>query len=141
MSLLVRPSMNQPDDLDPLLRRFFQSELPSPWPTCPTPAQPARVLVPEKPAASWLELSQRFASRLALALSLLLFLGAAWGLAELFKSPGSHRGTGVGTGEVIEFGPGTAEHRKQPQGHPNRVQPKDAPMNALPEIPDLFPER
>jgi len=87
--------MNQPDgpdDLDPFLRRFFQGEMPDPWPACPVPpgsAEPARVVLPEKekPAGSWLEFSQRFASRLALALSLLLLLGGSWLLSDLFLAP------------------------------------------------------
>jgi hypothetical protein len=106
--------MNQPDELDPLLRRFFQAQMPSPWPDCPVPDEPARaVVVPEKPASSWLELSQRFASRLALALSLLLLVGAAWSLSGAFLTPPAPTApsTNIARDNRIEIVDPTAEHK------------------------------
>jgi hypothetical protein len=136
MSLLVRP-MNQPDDLDPLLRRFFKSELPAPWPACPTPAEPARLVVAEKPAASWLELSQRFASRFALALSLLLFVGAAWGLSEMFLNPRAPVGEVNPTAVLpIELQNPSASRFKVNE---HLVQPKDGATQIQIEIHEFVP--
>jgi hypothetical protein len=61
------------DDLDGLLRSFFQAEMPSPWPSAPVPAVNATAnghaalpfVPPVRPAQPW-----RMTSRLALAASL-----------------------------------------------------------------------
>lgn len=93
MSFLVRPPMNPTDDgldeLDRLLSRFYQAEMPQPWPDCPTPESPsARLVVPERQTVTWLELSQRFASRLALALSVAVLLCGSWLLTGSFPGTG-----------------------------------------------------
>ena len=59
-----------PDDLDRLLRAYFRSEVPSPWPGAPTPAT-------VQPAAA--PLSNRLAhSRLVLAASIAALLVGGW---------------------------------------------------------------
>jgi hypothetical protein len=54
------------DDVDGLLREFFQSEMPDPWPALRTPA---RVTLSFDRPSSW---RRRFRSSLALAASLLV---------------------------------------------------------------------
>lgn len=152
MSFLVRPSMQQPnggpDEIDGLLRRFFQGEMPEPWPDCPRPEEPARVVVPDRTTASWWELPQRFASRLSLALSLAVLLAGAWLLSGSFT--GSARpdaGPGVtAVGPRIEIHSTTADRNHgRTRGTPNYkvnealVQPKDGPTQMNIEIIDVGP--
>jgi hypothetical protein len=76
------------DELDTLLRAFFQSEMPHPWPALPVPETEERSgpVVPLTPAAShpWVPIH----SRLALAASVGLLLAGSWFLAEQFQ-PGA----------------------------------------------------
>jgi len=69
-STTERSAEDHPDELDRLLMGYFQSEVPSPWPSLPTPGstQPAAV-------ASNRHLSQ---SRLVLAASILALLIGSW---------------------------------------------------------------
>jgi len=60
-----------PDDLDGLLRNFFRSEMPNPWPTMTAPAI-------ENPTPTWWSRSR---SRLALAASVALLLVGSWFLS------------------------------------------------------------
>jgi hypothetical protein len=81
--VLDSPTRGQPEeDLDGLLRAFFRSEMPEPWPTMPVP-EVAPVL-PMKPRAMP---SRRplFRSRLALAASVALFLLGSWLLSGSFS--------------------------------------------------------
>lgn len=72
---LHTPNMNHcghtPDDLDGLLRSFFRSEMPDPWPTMTAPAI-------ENPTPTWWSRSR---SRLALAASVALLLVGSWFLS------------------------------------------------------------
>jgi hypothetical protein len=83
-----------PDDLDGLLRDFFEAEQPAPWPGLEPPAvrQPAK-------APRW----QRARSRLTLAASVALLLGGGLGLAALGPGadpqPRSPQGAPVGSTE------------------------------------------
>jgi hypothetical protein len=147
MSFLVRPPMNEPNgsELDPLLRRFFQDAMPSPWPACPTPEEPRRVVVAdkEKPAASWWELSQRFAARLALALSVLLFVGGSWALSDLFRTPPVPvQPAGDLAGNPIETINPSAHHEgvgKNYKVNESILQPKDGPSKLQIEIHEFVP--
>jgi hypothetical protein len=72
----IVPRSGQPpeDDLDGLLRAYFQAEMPDPWPSFEAPVPRNGVLPLRRPKAS------RFApwrSRLALAASILLLIAAA----------------------------------------------------------------
>jgi hypothetical protein len=73
------------DELDTLLRAFFQSEMPHPWPalSLPETEEQARPVVPFTPAAShpWVPVH----SRLALAASVGLLLAGSWFLAGQFQ--------------------------------------------------------
>jgi len=69
-----------PDNLDSLLRRFFRSEMPRPWPAPPTVVTPAaRKAQPQRP---WF----RHSSRLALAAAVALFLIGYLALAGKFPT-------------------------------------------------------
>jgi hypothetical protein len=74
------------DELDTLLRAFFQSEMPHPWPvpSLPETEEQARPVVPFTPAASppWAPVH----SRLALAASVGLLLAGSWFLAGQFQT-------------------------------------------------------
>jgi hypothetical protein len=74
------------DELDTLLRAFFQSEMPHPWPalSLPETEEQARPVVPLTPAPShpWVPVH----SRLALAASVGLLLAGSWFLAEQFHT-------------------------------------------------------
>jgi hypothetical protein len=70
MSLLVRPNLPPSDELDGLLRTFFQAELPDPFPSLEAPAPRAAVLSPRPARSGW----NLFRSRLALAASVALLV-------------------------------------------------------------------
>jgi hypothetical protein len=77
------------DELDTLLRAFFQSEMPHPWPALPLPRQqeqprPAVLLTPAA-AHPWVPIH----SRLALAASVGLLLVGSWFLAAPFHPTNS----------------------------------------------------
>lgn len=158
MSFLVRPPMNPTDDgldeLDRLLSRFYQAELPRPWPDCPTPeSSSARLVVPEQQTATsqlvmperqtvtWLELSQRFASRLALALSVAVLLCGSWLLSGSFPGVNPTLETPVSPGvarHAIEILPATAERGKF-RVTEQFVQPKDGATRMNIEIIEVVP--
>jgi hypothetical protein len=66
-----------PENLDGLLRRFFRSEMPQPWPAAPKVQAPAEREHPPRP---WF----RHTSRLALAAAMVLFLIGYLALAGKF---------------------------------------------------------
>src|SRR5438105_15021813 len=81
----IVPNAGRPpeDDLDGLLRAYFQAEMPDPWPSFEAPAPRNGFLPPRRPQP------RRFAlwrSRLALAASILLLIAGA-----LFLFGGSPR--------------------------------------------------
>lgn len=151
MSFLVRPSMPQPndgpDEIDGLLRRFFQAEMPAPWPACPATEEPAARVVPDR-TTSWWELPQRFASRLSLALSLAVLLAGAWCLSGSFTGPAVRPDAGPGTaaarpmGVEIHSTVADRNHGRTP-GTPNYkvnetlIQPKDGPTQMNFDIIDV----
>jgi hypothetical protein len=100
------------DELDTLLRAFFESEMPHPWPARPFPetAEQTRPVVPFKPtpAHPWVPIN----SRLALAASIGLLLAGSWFLAEQFQPNATEQPTAGwehnpaaknGSPKVIEF--------------------------------------
>src|SRR4051812_23397181 len=80
----------RPDDLDGLLRRFFRSEMPHPWPAAPTlPKSRAVVPFPRRHTRRpWLAFSMRF----AVAASVALLVTGYLSLAGRFSSQGAARG-------------------------------------------------
>jgi hypothetical protein len=80
----VEPGKGSGDELDTLLRAFFQSEMPHPWPVLSLPQadEQSRSVVPLTPAHPW-GLAH---SRLALAASVGLLLAGSWFLAEQFQT-------------------------------------------------------
>lgn len=112
------------DDIDPLLRAFFQAELPRPWPPAPkTP--PPTVGAPEPASAGGRRPAK---ARLTLAASVALMASAAW----LVSGPGERPGVagsqpGVDIGEVID---GVAEKPKLPEADP-KVENLD-PLDDMP---------
>jgi len=67
------------DDLDGLLRAYYQAKMPHPWPVCPQP--PLRNVLPAV-RSRW-TLAR---SRLALAASIGLLLASLWALAGRFTA-------------------------------------------------------
>jgi hypothetical protein len=99
MSLVEPPPVRPGDNLDGLLRAFFRSQLPHPW---PSPPRPAPRTVPARPGRPGRAL---FRSRLALAATVaLLFLGSLLlpgRLSQIVPSDTDFTG-GKGTADVIE---------------------------------------
>jgi hypothetical protein len=62
--------MLPPDPVDDVLRGYFQSQMPKPWPAAPRTAEPSGL------AARRSESSNR--ARLTLAASVLILIGACW---------------------------------------------------------------
>jgi hypothetical protein len=76
-----------PDEVDALLRRYFRSQMPSPWPTLKPPARSRPSLPVTRPARG-----SQLRSRLALAATLAVFgLGSLF-LSDLVRSPGTAPG-------------------------------------------------
>jgi hypothetical protein len=86
MRFVDPPTLDSPmrgspgDDIDGLLRSFFRSEMPDPWPAVTVPEEAPTVLRRPMPAHSSL-----FRSRLALAASVALLLVGPWMLSGSFK--------------------------------------------------------
>lgn len=99
MNLAVRSPARPDDDLDGLLRAFFQAEMPHPWPALKAPL-PSRQTAPPAPPRRGL-----FRSRLALAASVTLLVTGALAL------PGRFAGA---PGERPNLGSGAAMHDKLP---------------------------
>lgn len=81
MSFPVRSPARPDDDLDGLLRAFFQAELPRPWPALKAPPTPHPAVAP-LPVRRGL-----FRSRLALAASVALLVTGALTLPGRFAAP------------------------------------------------------
>jgi len=81
MRIAEPPSLDSPwrghsgDDLDGLLRSFFQSELPEPWPALELPAE--ETILP-MPATTRIPRWKTFRTKFALAASVAFLLAGAW---------------------------------------------------------------
>jgi hypothetical protein len=131
MTLIKPPSTSRgprpPEDLDGLLRAFFQAEMPDPWPASPAPRPAERngTILPfrspalpsfRKPTRGW----SLFRTRLALAASVaLLALGA-------FCLPGAFRDGGSKAPPAFVGDPGANEKYRDP-GYTPPGPPKKAP--------------
>jgi len=83
----MKPTHHSSDPLDGLLRAYFRSQMPTPWPAF----RPQRVQRPTAPQSPW----SGYASRLALAASVAFLLLTGYFLA------GGSLGSGIGP----HFGP------------------------------------
>jgi hypothetical protein len=100
-----------PENLDSLLRRFFRSEMPWPWPVAPKVQTPApRKLQPSRP---WF----RHSSRLALAAAVALFLIGYLALAGKFPADNGRGGPSI----PDKIGDRRLRDRVLPPKMPNRV--------------------
>lgn len=95
------------DDLDALLRAFFESEMPARWPTFEPPASTRTLPVRPRPgtARPW------WTSRLALVAAVALLVVGAWLLPGFTARPDDPDGIGI-------IGEGTASPRGLPRGTP-----------------------
>lgn len=118
------------DDLDALLRAYFQAEMPSSWPGFRRPSRVQLPAAPERPPARLTAWSSRWT--LALALALLILVG--WLLPR--PAPSS----GPSPGSLSTLGDGTAGRGVLPTGptRPARLTPerRDPPADVDP-APDL----
>jgi hypothetical protein len=80
MKLLEEPSHQAGDNLDNLLRAFFQAEMPNPWPSLEAPTPRLRIGPPAKPEVKPGRTLLR--SRLALAASVALLIAVPWFLGD-----------------------------------------------------------
>jgi hypothetical protein len=80
MKLLEEQSLQGGDNLDNLLRAFFQAEMPNPWPSMESPTPRLRIGPPAKPDVPPGRTLVR--SRLALAASVALLIAAPWFLGD-----------------------------------------------------------
>ncbi len=90
----IVPNSGRPpeDDLDGLLRSYFQAELPDPWPSFEAPAPRNGVLPLRRPVAPNANL---WRSRLALAASILLLLATAFLVASGLGGNAAPQGSGL----------------------------------------------
>jgi len=90
MTLLKDPVVSSGDDLDNLLRAFFQAEMPNPWPAVEVPARRVFLAPPreELPAPSGRGSLSR--SRLTLAASIALLVSGALFLAGTLRETGTN---------------------------------------------------
>jgi hypothetical protein len=129
------PTREQPEDVDGLLRAFFRSEMPEPWPAMPVPEETPAVLPLPMPARKSL-----FRSRLALVASVAFLLVGPWLLSGSFKEltiDRSRAGSGAASKNVhlgdpsFELQPdGTI--KVQMHGRPVPRKPVDDMNNLLP---------
>lgn len=83
-----------PENIDGLLRAFFQAEVPSPWPEMTAPVSAAAATAPAKPRVRSL-----VRSRLALAASIALLAIGPWLVAGKFQTV-RKTDPGPGVGDV-----------------------------------------
>jgi hypothetical protein len=112
MSLLVRSHTPPPgDELDGLLRAYFQAELPDPFPSLEAPAPRAVSLSPRPAPSRW----NLFRSRLALAASVALLIAGPL------------------------FIPAGAERPRDPSALDGQPSPGSAHSRELPGLPGALP--
>jgi len=117
-----------PENLDDLLRRFFRSEMPRPWPVAPQVSAP-RKLQPSRP---WF----RHSSRLALAAAVTLFLIGYLVLARKFPTNQSPQQPSIDSTNPTATDP-LKRHPNLPGKMPDRVNPGQLQgnLNLLPLEP------
>jgi hypothetical protein len=126
MSVLEPPPLQPGDDLDGLLRKFLQSQLPKPW---PPPRLPSTVTSSQRRPSNGKNLMR---SRWALAASVALLLVGSWLLPSRFTPDGKpdHGPSGA----LISDNP-----RDMPREHKKQGENKNRPGLAADEN-DQLPE-
>jgi hypothetical protein len=101
---------SQVDDLDRLLSRFYQSEMPAPWPAAPRPEATARPMPASRLPGYERPRQLVTGPRAALAASVALLLGSCWFLSNQ-------------TGEVAvpQHGGATATEGKATKKFPHEI--------------------
>ncbi len=130
MTFLKDPVVSSGDDLDNLLRAFFQAEMPNPWPAVEVPARRLQLAAPEEaPAPS--RHSSLWRSRLALAASVALLVSGTLFLSSDRRETGANGG-----GPTI--GPGKADLKDTPhyRSHENLLVTPDGVVIRV----DIFEE-
>jgi len=130
---LDTPTKGQPEDLDDLLRAFFRSEMPEPWPAMPVPEEPPALL--PMPARKSL-----FRSRLALAASVAFLLVGPWMLSGSFKelTKESPKGGGASASKNVHLGDPSFE--LQPDGTIKvQMHGKPVPKKPVDDMNTLLP--
>jgi hypothetical protein len=116
----------RPEDLDGLLRRFFRSEMPEPWPEAP-PVPRARLrpaAAPQKKRVGrpWFRISGRFAVAASVALLVIGYLA----LAERFPTGGTPGNVGKDLTHPMGRNQG---HQTLPPKTPIRITPEKSQGN------------
>lgn len=103
-----RPTGPGPDETESLLRAFFRSEMPHPWPALKAPVEDKPATVSFAPR-TWTMVR----SRLSLAASVALLLAGSWYLAG--------KATSTPAPTLNSGDPGSASHEGRPSPGKNRV--------------------
>ena len=124
MSLSTQPPVSPGEDLDGLLRAFYQAQLPHPWPDCKVPAAGGA------PSAR-LRRSALLRSRLALAASVaLLFTGSFLLPRQAPRQTGPEVEIRSPTATNTRPGSKISIYLEQRQGEPTRIK-----ADAVEELP------
>jgi len=118
MRFLGEPVAQSGDDLDNLLRAFFQAEMPSPWPTAPETAAAPIVLPAARSGGSrppLRRLSPLVRSRLALAASVTLLISGL-----LFLASRKHPAAGDSVAPLIGTTIATPDDPRGPKHYHNK---------------------
>ena len=119
MNVLEEQSLRSGDNLDHLLRAYFQAEMPEPWPALKAPAA-VKKIVPGRPARPVRKAGRGlWRSRLALAASIVLLI------AGLVLLGGKMHDTGVPT-PFDPNGSAMRPHDLPGNNHPLPGQPRSA---------------
>jgi hypothetical protein len=126
MNLLEEPSLQPGDNLDNLLRAYFQAEMPNPWPSLEAPPRRLRVASPRPAAKSGGSLLR---SRLALAASIALLVSGPLFLAGSFPDAAAPKlGKSVDSANRVD--------PRGPQYHESLIQKSDGTQIRI----DIFEE-
>src|SRR5262245_5104119 len=99
---------NQPDDIDGLLSRFFQTQVPAPWPPAPRPDAVADRPMPASRLPAYASIpSLPTGPRMALAASIALLLGSIWFLSKQAANVGVplRSGANIENGRAVKVHP------------------------------------
>ncbi len=118
-----------PDDLDRLLRAFFRSEMPDPWPAPPVVSETPRARFAERPRRRFFQ-SSRMALAAAVAFFLVGYLALSWAFPQ---NPGQST--------LAPGGPSFGQDRKLHQRRGSMLPPagRVAPAQPVEIPPEVVP--